>query len=264
MEIRHPAVADMFYPGKSAVLRQQVSQFLEQANPPNIGGRIKGLIAPHAGYVYSGPVAAYAYKSLENLDREKDWKILLLGPSHQIPFSGAAVSEFEEWETPLGNVKVGDIREKIKKTDLIKDIPGADSDEHSLEVQIPFLQTVLQKFTIYPLVLGSVNSRLLAEELAEFCKEDDVLTVVSSDLSHYLGYEDAKETDFETCEAISGLDTTKMDEIGDACGKNAILTLMHIAKKLKWKCKMLNYRNSGDTAGDKYRVVGYGAYAFYK
>lgn len=157
-----------------------------------------------------------------------------------------------------------DIRDEIGKSDLISDVPDAGVSEHSLEVQVPFLQMVLKDFELYPLVLGSFRAELLAGHLAEFCSRDDVITVVSSDLSHYLPYDDARNVDKVTCDAVCELNADKMEEEGDACGKMGILTLIHIAKKLKWKCKFLDYRNSGDTAGDKSGVVGYGAWAFYK
>lgn len=264
MSIRQPAVADQFYPGNPGVLKQMILGFLSNAKPPKIIGEIRAIISPHAGYIYSGQTAAYGYKLLKNLDQEKEWKILVLGPSHHVPFSAAAAPENDEWKTPLGIVKVKDIRSELKKSYVIDDVHGADTQEHSLEVQVPFLQMVLKKFTLYPLVLGNLNSGFLAKELEEFCKKEDTIVIASSDLSHYLPYEEAKKIDFKTSSAICDLDIEKMNMIGDACGKGGILAVMHLAKKLGWKCKMLDYRNSGDTAGDKNGVVGYGSYAFYK
>ncbi len=261
--VREPAVADMFYPGNSDALKQMILEYLEKAEVGKVPGRLKAVIVPHAGYIYSGPVAAYSYKLIKKLDQERRWKILLLGPVHQIPISGAAAPAFSQWKTPLGVVDVRDVRDEIGESDLISDIPEAGVNEHSLEVQVPFLQMVLKGgFDLYPLVLGNFRAELLVEGLADFCARDDVITVVSSDLSHYLPYDDAKKVDKVTCEAVCGLDVGKMEREGDACGKAGILTLLHLAKRLEWKCKMLDYRNSGDTAGDKSRVVGYGAWGF--
>ena len=262
-DVRPALFANQFYPGDSKILKQNILRYLEKAETVPVDGKLKALISPHAGYIYSGYTAAYSYKLLKNLDKDTEWKILLLGPSHQVSYSGAAVSEQTGWQTPLGMVKVKDIREEIGEKDDIVDIPEANMHEHSLEVQVLFLQSVLKKFVLYPLVLGSIRPDFLADDLLDFCREDDVIVLVSSDLSHYLRYEEAKKIDLATSEAICGLDIEKMTERGDACGRMGILTAMFIANKLGWKCKMLNYTNSGDTAGDKNRVVGYGAYAFY-
>lgn len=264
MSIRISAVKNQFYPGNPQILKQMIMQFFENADVKKMNEKIKAIIVPHAGYIYSGEVAAYGYKLLKYLDQEKIYKILLLGPSHQIPFIGAAVSNDNRWETPLGLVDARDIRSEIKKSANIVDVFNAHKDEHSLEVQVPFLQMSLKKFTIYPLCLGDLRSDFLANDLADFCKNDDVITVISTDLSHYLSYEDAKDNDLVTSAAIVNLDIDAMIEKGDACGRMGVLTGMFLAEKLGWKCKMLKYLNSGDTAGDKSRVVGYGAYVMYE
>lgn len=261
-DIRPPAVADMFYPADEKVLKKMILGYLKEVDLPKMDGKLKAIIAPHAGYVYSASIAAYAYKLLEKLDQNIQWKILLLGPSHRVFLNGVAVSDFKKWETPFGEVEIRDIRDEIGDNELIVDLPGADAEEHSLEVQVPFLQTVLGNFVIYPLMLGDLNTKALAEYLTEFCKRDDVIVVVSSDLSHYMEYNEAKEIDLETCKSISEIDIEGMQNRGDACGKMGILTLLHVARELKWKCKLLDYRNSGDTAGTKDQVVGYGAFAF--
>lgn len=262
--IRKAAVAGQFYPGIASMLKQAIFGYLEKAKIESGSGILKAVIVPHAGYIYSATTAAYAYKLLKNLDQTKVWKILLIGPSHFVPFYGASVSDKVKWETPLGVVEAKDIRKEIGDTDNISEIAGADTQEHSLEVQVPFLQTVLKNFVLYPLVIGSSKADILAQDLVEFCKQDDVIVVVSSDLSHYLPYLDAKKTDTETLNSVAEMDIDKMIEVGDACGRTGILTLMFIAEKLGWKPKLLDYRNSGDTAGDKSAVVGYGAFAFYK
>jgi len=264
MRIRKPAVANQFYPGNIQILKHQVLEYLEKANPAEISGKIKAVISPHAGYIYSGPTAAYAYKILKKLDQTKIWKVLLLGPSHHIPFYGAASPEEEKWEMPFGQIDIKNVASEIKNPEEISEIPNANKDEHSLEVQVPFLQSVLKNFILYPLVLGNVRTDSLAEELADFAKQEDVIIVASSDLSHFLKYDEAKKSDLNTSEAIVNNDIQKMTDEGDACGIMGILTVMYLAKKFGWKCKMLNYMNSGDTAGDKSRVVGYGAYVFYE
>jgi len=262
--VREPAVADMFYPGDESRLKKMIFEYLDKAEDKGVTGQLKAVISPHAGYIYSASIAAYSYKLFKKVDQSKKWKILLLGPSHQVPFSGVAAPNFNKWKMPLGSVEIKDIREIIGDSDLITEIPEAGVDEHSLEVQVPFLQMVLKDFVLYPLILGSLNGGLFAEYLTEFCARDDVIVVVSSDLSHYLPYGEARKVDEITSKAICDLDVDKMSREGDACGKMGILTLMNISKKLEWKCKILDYRNSGDTAGDKNQVVGYGAWAFYK
>lgn len=264
MESRPSYVADMFYPGNPKMLKQAVLGYLEKATPPKIKGQLKAVIVPHAGYIYSGPVAAYAYKLLKGLDQSIKWKVLLLGLSHSVPYAGAAPSVYKKWKTPLGLVDAEDVRSEIGEKESIIDVPDAEVGEHSIEVQIPFLQVVMKDFVIYPLHLGHVRPDWMADDLLDFCARDDVIVVVSSDLSHFLEYNEAKKVDAKTSESICNLDIDEMTKSGDACGKGGILTLMHIANGLKWKCKMLDYRNSGDTAGEKDRVVGYGAWAFYK
>lgn len=262
--VREPAVADMFYSGDESVLKRMILEYLEKVSNIEVPGKLKAIIAPHAGYIYSAAVAANSYMLIKKLDQDVRWKVLLLGPSHQVPFGGAAAPVYEKWKTPLGLVDIKDVRDEIENSDLISDVPEAGTNEHSLEVQVPFLQMTLKKFDLYPLVLGNFRPELLADELAEFCTRDDVITVVSSDLSHYLPYNDAIKADHLTSKAICDLDAKNMEMDGDACGKMGILTLIHLAKKLSWKCKILDYKNSGDTAGNKDKVVGYGSWGFTK
>jgi AmmeMemoRadiSam system protein B len=264
MTVRRPAVANQFYPGNAMMLKQGMMSYLEKAKPKMPDGKIKAIIVPHAGYIYSGWTAAYAYKLLKTLDSEVTWKILLLGPSHHVPFYGAAAPEEDQWQTPFGLVDVVDVRTELRESEEIIDVPNANADEHSLEVQVPFLQMVLKKFVLYPLVLGGIKPSLLAKELEEFVKQPNVIVVASSDLSHFFDYSKAKRIDMETSRAICDLDIMSMTEMGDACGKMGILTAMHLAKTNSWKCEMLNYKNSGDTAGDMSSVVGYGSYVMYE
>jgi len=260
--IRKPAVADAFYPGDPDELRKMVDGFIMDAKETKKEGVLRGLVVPHAGYIYSGPVAAYGYRLLSR-EQKRFSKIMIIGPSHYAAFFGAAESGADAWQTPLGIVKSGSIRRMIGKTDLFQDIPQVHAPEHCLEVQLPFLQTVMKKdFTIFPFLTGEVSPSVLAETLVKMIN-DETLVIASSDLSHYNPYEKAIRIDSICNKAVPALDIKTMEESGDACGKTAILTLMHIAKKKKWKGKLLDYRNSGDTAGPKDAVVGYGCYAFY-
>jgi AmmeMemoRadiSam system protein B len=303
MKIRQPAVANMFYPGNPAMLKQSILQYLgaveygEEAagagargvEPQGEGlvrdglqgagltaalvrekvraGKLKGLIVPHAGYIYSGPVAAYAHKLLKDLPKNREWKIVLIGVSHGVPFSGAAVAENGVWKTPLGDARVFDIRDELgvahDDEEIFLSIPQAHEDEHSLEVQIPFLQIVLNgNFVLYPVATGAVRPDFLAGKLENFVRRDDVIIIVSSDLSHYLPYDEAVKIDRETLGNIVAMKTDDVIERGDACGLKGILTMMFLAEKFGWKPALLDYRNSGDTAGDKNKVVGYGSVAF--
>lgn len=260
--IRKPAVADAFYPGDADKLKEMIETYLSEAKESDIPGSLKALVVPHAGYVYSGPVAAYGYKLLAKHD-DKFKKIILIGPSHFAGFFGVAEAGAEKWQTPLGLVSAGSLKEEIKDIGLINVIPQAHEAEHNLEVQLPFLQIVMKNdFTIFPLLTGDVRPAALADEIMKAIDEH-TLIIISSDLSHYFPYEKAVELDTVTNNAIKTQDIKTLDSQGDACGKTGILVLMHIAKKKKWLVKLLDYRNSGDTAGPKDQVVGYSAFAFY-
>jgi len=264
LKVRRPAVANLSYPGAENVLRQSIFGYLGHCAKRDFEGEVKAIIVPHGGYIYSGQTAAYAYKALKSLDLTKNWKVLLMGVSHKIPFIGAAVPNHGKWETPLGLIDTIDIRDEIGEKETITEVPNDGDEEYSLEVQVPFLQMIMEQFELYPLTMGSIRADFLARDLLEFCKRDDVVTVLSTNLSHDLDYEEAKKRDFETSEAICDLDIEKMTERGDACGRMGVLALMFVAKELGWKCKMLDYSNSGDTAGTKDNVTGYGSWVFYK
>ncbi len=267
--IRHAAVAGAFYPDDELELREMIEDYLSKAEDVKLKARgkskLRALIVPHAGYIYSGPIAAYGYKLLANY-KEQVKDVIVLGPSHYAAFRGACESGFDIWETPLGRVKSESIKSKLNDSakQMFASYPHAHLPEHSLEIQLPFLQTVLgEGFTFYPVLCGEVSALSLATALEEAIDEKTIL-IISSDLSHYLTYDNAVKTDKVANSSIPKLDIKKFEEKGDACGKTPILVLMHLAKKKGWKGKLLNYRNSGDTAGDKIRVVGYGCYAFYE
>jgi len=268
MSIRPAAVAGSFYPADKNELRRMVNGFLESAKRIKIDGALRALVEPHAGYIYSGPVAAYGYKALaeeQTKDKGHITKIILLGPSHYAAFFGACETDCEAWETPLGSVRAASLMAHVKgpKKELFGVYPQVHGPEHCLEVQLPFLQTVMKDFTIYPLLCGDVDPKELAGVIAEFI-DDETLVIASSDLSHYLAYDEAVKIDGIANESVPKIDIKHFEDSGDACGKTPILVLMHLAKKKGWTGKLLDYRNSGDTAGPKDQVVGYGCYAFYE
>jgi AmmeMemoRadiSam system protein B len=248
--IRRAVVAGSFYPSNKEQLEKMIDGFLVKAKAEEMDA--KGFVMPHAGYIYSGQVAAYGYKIISRL---KPKRVIILGPSHFIPFVGSSISTADYWETPLGKVKV----EKVKTEFL--DFPEAHKYEHSIEVQLPFLQRVLKDFQIIPISIGDDDYRDIAKQLEGLL--DDAIIIASSDLSHYYDYETAIKIDALANEAIPKLDLKKAERI-EACGKTGILALMALAKKQGWSGKKLFYANSGDTAGDKSQVVGYGCYAFYE
>jgi AmmeMemoRadiSam system protein B len=256
---RQPAVAGTFYPEEPVALRAQVEKLLAGARAAGITP--KALIAPHAGYIYSGPIAASAYATI--VPRARDIRrVVLLGPSHFVPFRGLAWPGVESFRTPLGAVELD-----TQAFDLIRGKPGvielaqAHAREHSLEVQLPFLQVLLPEFTLVPLAVGYANAADVADVLDALWGGPETLVVISSDLSHFLTYEAAAAIDAETARAIEHLDAEPLD--GEhACGCHPINGLLQVARKKKLRAVALDRRSSGDTAGDKGRVVGYGAWAF--
>jgi hypothetical protein len=251
--IREPAVAGAFYPEEAGELEGMIRKFLSDAKEVKVTGRLRGLVVPHAGYIYSGPIAAYGYKLLAKQGFER---AIIIGPSHYASF-GACEAGAEFWKTPLGMVRA----RSFGGSRLISVHPETHAQEHCIEVQLPFLQEINKKFEILPLLCGIVDPAELADEVAGWI-DDGTVVIASSDLSHYNEYGLAKKIDSIANEAVPALDISRFEREGDACGKAAILTLMHIAKKMGWKGKLLDYRNSGDTAGPKSEVVGYGCYAF--
>ncbi len=262
ISIRIPAVAGMFYPDKSSVLRHDVTTFLHLASTRPLLPPPKALIAPHAGYIYSGPIAGSAYASLGSDARQKIQHVILLGPTHRVGFNGIATSSADFFRTPLGDVPVDRIM-----TLQAESCPGvisydrAHRDEHSLEVHLPFLQCALGKFDIIPLVVGNASPKEVATVIEHLWGNDDTLIIVSSDLSHYLTYDQATQIDRSTSESIAKMNP---EELGfdQACGCLPIQGLLIAAKRHHLSVHILDVRNSGDTAGDRTRVVGYGAYAF--
>lgn len=276
---REPAVAGQFYPEKKEDLERIIDEYLEKADPPETEGEILALILPHAGYQFSGKVAAFGFKKLvgENIDT-----VILIGNSHYYQFDGISIFPEGFWETPLGKVKVDfDLAQEIKKeSEKIFFDQNYHQKEHSLEVQIPFLQKVLKDFKILPILLGNKNPKdyqILAEAISKNIKEKNVLLIASSDLSHYPNYEDAKFVDQKVIDAILNGDVENFEKeilslqkmkienaLTFACGQDSIKTVMLVAKKLGAKeIKLLKYANSGEVSGDLSKVVGYSAIGFF-
>jgi MEMO1 family protein len=257
--IRQPAVSDMFYPGDTQALRAMISAYLDGVAPQ--GEAPKALIAPHAGYIYSGSVAAAVYARLKPV-ADTIQRVVLLGPSHRVPFHGIAISGADYFRTPLGDIPLD--REAIAGLDdlpQVVQLEHAHANEHSLEVQLPFLQQVLTSFTLVPMVVGDALAEAVSEVLARVWGGPETLIVISSDLSHYHDYVTAQRMDQQTSESIISLDPDSI-RYEDACGRIPVQGLLLLAKKLGLQGEIVDLQNSGDTAGDKSRVVGYGAYAF--
>ena len=257
-QVRPPAVAGMFYPGDAATLRRDVRALLAEAAPAPL--HAKAIIAPHAGYIYSGAVAAHAY-ALLGARADSIRRVVLLGPVHRVWVPGLALPGADAFDTPLGRVRV-DAQAVAAIADLPQvDVrPDAHALEHSLEVQLPFLQSVLRDFTLVPLAVGGASPAQVAEVLDRLWGGDETLIVVSSDLSHFLGYDAARQVDADTCAAILALDTHLVGE--QACGAHPVNGLLLAARRRGLTPHLLDRRNSGDTAGDRHRVVGYAAFAF--
>ena len=254
-------MAGLFYPADPAELQESVRGYLAAAGSDPRGSEPKAIIAPHAGYVYSGPVAAHAYGLLAGL-RERIRRVVLVGPSHRVGFRGLAVPSADVFTTPLGPVPL-DRATLVRLLDLpqVVERDDAHTDEHSLEVQLPFLQQVLASFELVPLAAGDATAEQVAEVLEAAWGGPETLIVVSSDLSHYQDYETARRLDAATSRAIEGLQPEVLNW-ESACGRVGISGLLLVARRRELACRTLDLRNSGDTAGPRDRVVGYGAYAF--
>jgi len=260
-KIRRPAVAGAFYPADSEVLSRDLAEMLEQsvADAP-APAFPKIVIVPHAGYIYSGPVAASAYDRLCPA-RGIATRVVLLGPAHRVPVRGLALPGAGEFETPLGRIPIDAAAvESIRGFAQVAESPQAHALEHSLEVQLPFLQRVLGEFALVPLVVGEATAEEVAQVLERLWGGTETVIVISSDLSHYLSYDDARRIDGVTARAIVGLDTGISHE--QACGATPVAGALLVARRHGLTARLLDLRNSGDTAGGKARVVGYASFAF--
>ena len=272
-KIRKAAVAGSFYPAKKETLERDVAVFLENSLPVEIVTRIYGIAVPHAGYMYSGGVAARAYRQV--MDREFDI-VVVISPSHRVYFEEISVFNGTAYQTPLGNIpvdqhsakKLASLHPGILYSDL-----GHDIEEHALEVQLPFLQHIFYDFTLLPIVMGNqdkANVEILADALAKLLVDKKALIVASSDLSHFHSYEKAKTLDNVVVEDVAQYNYTKLAEdlqkgLCEMCGAGPVLATMKACEKLGAnKAKVLLYRNSGDVTGDRDKVVGYMSAMFYE
>jgi MEMO1 family protein len=260
---RPAAVAGTFYPREEAVLRADVARYLAQAHatrsePTRLCPKL--IVVPHAGYMYSGPIAAHAYALLAPW-RDRLTRVVLLGPAHRVAIRGLAVPSVGAFHTPLGAVPLD--REAIAAITGLPQV-GLDDEaharEHALEVQLPFLQSVLGRFSLVPLAVGHASAVEVAEVLERLWGGEETLVVISSDLSHYLPYERARATDATTVDRMLRLDATIAHE--QACGATPINGALRVARARHLVPRLLDLRNSGDTSGDRSRVVGYGAIVF--
>ena len=272
--VKKPVFAGSFYPADKVSLQTMVDGYLRDAGrigdvPPGVFA----VIAPHAGYVFSGKTAAYSYNAV----RAKGiTTVILLGSSHRSSFNGIALYPSGSWETPLGKVPIDEAmgRKITSLCGAVKNLPGAFDEEHSLEVQLPFLQRTMKGFKIVPLLTGAVEKQdveTLSDALATTLKQHKgkVLLVVSSDMSHYHPYDEAVRMDSTTLRFMSDLNTVGLLEglakgQNELCGAPAVVASMMAATEIGGQAKVLHYTNSGDTAGDRRRVVGYGSVAFWQ
>jgi len=266
--VRPAAVAGMFYPSGEDQLHQMLDQMLENAqhnvepNAQKYAAAPKAIIAPHAGYIYSGQTAADVYARLQSI-KQTITRVVLLGPAHRVGFHGIAASTAEHFSTPLGEIPLDqELLTKALSIEGVIPLNEAHAQEHSLEVQLPFLQTVLGEFTLAPFVVGDAPDELTARLIEALWGGDETLIVVSSDLSHFLDYRTACKKDAATA---TNIESYQGEKIGphDACGYAPIRGLMKVAKQKNMEIERVSICNSGDTAGDKSRVVGYASYALH-
>jgi MEMO1 family protein len=257
--IRPPAVAGMFYPSSVEGLATMLDSMLS-ASAAAHADCPKALIVPHAGYIYSGLTAAAAYATL---DRQRIHRVILLGPVHRIPVRGLALPEVAAFATPLGIIPIDKAGvEAIRHMPQVCQDALVHQPEHSLEVQLPFLQRSLDAFTLLPLAVGDASPEEVAEVLGKLWGGKETLILISSDLSHYHPYTEAQQIDAITADAILHFDAPIHHR--QACGATPVNGLLQLAAQRGMRCRQLDLRNSGDTAGDRDRVVGYGAFAFYE
>lgn len=273
--VHGPVCAGTWYPADGSELKALIEKYLSRVPDAEVNGKIAAVISPHAGIMYSGQVAAYSYKLLRG---QKFDTVIVVAPSHHVPFKGTAVLDCEGFGTPLGTMHLnrGLVDELRKRDSTIVELPEAFSKEHSLEMQLPFLQTVLPGARLVPLIVGDndlSSCRRLGESIADCIKGKSVLIVASSDLSHFHGYEAAKTLDRRLLDKVGSLDAEGLSEClargeCEACGRVAILTAMFAVRKLDaGECRILHYENSGDVTGDKNSprgVVGYSAAVFFR
>lgn len=256
---RAAAVAGAFYPDQARDLQIAVDSLLTDSLPVKDGLCPKAIVAPHAGYIYSGPVAASAY-ALLSLQRSPIQRVVLLGPSHRVAFRGVAISSSDAYLTPLGSIPIDQPAcHELLGLPWVLALDEAHEKEHSLEVHLPFLQRSLREFKLIPLVVGDVSAEEINQILIQLWGGEETLVVVSTDLSHYLPYDTCVRIDALTADKIVHMKPTLTGE--EACGCRAVNGLLQYARSHQYaQLRKIDVRNSGDTAGDRDRVVGYGAF----
>lgn len=270
-----PLLAGTWYPGSESELRASVEKYLSRVPSSGIVEKPIALISPHAGHMYSGQVAAYSYAGLRG---HKFDTVLVIGPSHRVPFSGAATFDCAGFSTPLGDVPMDRELAKalMKREPMIKNFPEVFAGEHSIEIQLPFLQAVLPGFRLVPVIMGDADMatcRRLADAICDCIRGKSVLVVASSDLSHFHSYETAKEMDQRLLESVKAMDADRLYSslekgTSEACGRGPVITAMLFSRKLGANsCRVLEYANSGDVTGEKTSsrgVVGYASAVFFE
>jgi MEMO1 family protein len=271
-EVKEADLAGSWYPASKAELESQLKGYLDAANPPNVNGRIFAIISPHAGYPYSGPVAAYGYKAVQNKGIKT---VIILGFSHRKFFDGIAIYDNGSWRTPLGDIQIDEaLAKEIEKNARIKFNPDLFKEENSVEMQVPFIQMALKDVKIVPIAFGTQDysdAESLAGTLAAILKDrNDILVVASTDMSHYHPYADANSIDQHTINTLNKLKAREFYDEGrlgicELCGLMPVTAVLIVAEKLGYDTiKTLKYANSGDITGDKRGVVGYLSAAIYK
>lgn len=263
MKIRPAAVSGSFYPERAALLQADIDGFLRQSSKADRNLRApKVIIVPHAGYQYSGGVAASAYQLLEDFS-DQIHRVILLGPSHRLAFDGIAIPSSDQFETPLGLIELDlDWLNKAAQDHSVAIRDDAHQQEHSLEVQLPFLQAVLNEFTLVPLVVGICSAEDVSRVLAQLWGGAETLIVISTDLSHFNSYENAKIIDLNTTDKILSFSSNISGN--EACGHFPLNGLLLHAKSAGMSIHLQDLKNSGDTEGNYSRVVGYGAFSLYE
>ena len=260
IRVRPPAVAGLFYPEDPGELKQMMLGFLGNAKPHS-GPLPRGIIGPHAGYRYSGPIAASAYSPFFGRDNSRYRRVVLMGPAHRVGFQGLALPETRAFQTPLGIVQVdGPAAAELLKLPAVFESDEVHAREHSLEVHLPFIQLLFPEACIVPILTGRPGPGQVGQALGKLIGDDRDLLVISSDLSHYLSYERARARDSQTARTIESLRSETLS-YEDACGRDAVAGLMDYIRGVGgMHVSMIDLRNSGDTSGDRNRVVGYGAF----
>lgn len=260
INIRPAAIAGRFYPDNGLALSRAVNDFLEAVSPSEKA--IKAMIVPHAGYIYSGATAAKAYGALKQQAKHIK-RVVLLGPAHRVYVKGIALSNASHFATPLGNIAIDtQAIQELSQQQHVTILDEAHAEEHSLEVHLPFLQKIIPSFQLVPIVVGDISPENLAPFIETLWGGNETLIVISSDLSHFHSYDQANKIDTNTCDKILQFQTNLKPE--EACGCRPVNGLLHLAKQKQLEIELLERCNSGDTAGDKKRVVGYASYLLYE